>query len=47
VLRHKNWNQQLREDLKVAEYLGGKAVGENKVADRTSEEFCEALPGGH
>jgi hypothetical protein len=26
VLRHRNWNQQLREDLKVVEYLGGKAV---------------------
>jgi hypothetical protein len=28
VLRHKDWNQQLREDLKVAEYLRGKAVWE-------------------
>jgi hypothetical protein len=26
VMWHKNWNQQLSEDLKVAEYLGGKAV---------------------
>jgi hypothetical protein len=26
VLWHRNWNQQLREDLKVVEYLGGKAV---------------------
>jgi hypothetical protein len=35
------------EDLKVAEYLGGKAVEKNTVADRISEEFCEALPSGH
>jgi hypothetical protein len=26
VLRHKRWNQQLREYLKVAEHLGGKVV---------------------
>jgi hypothetical protein len=44
---HKNWNHQLREDLKVVEYLGGKAVEKNTVADRISEEFCEALPSGH
>jgi hypothetical protein len=35
------------KDLKVVEHLGGKAVGENTVADRISEEFCEALPSGH
>jgi hypothetical protein len=28
VLQHKNWNQQLREDLKVFEHLGGKAMYE-------------------
>jgi hypothetical protein len=22
-------------------------VGEDTVADKSSEEFCEALPGGH
>jgi hypothetical protein len=47
VLRHKNWNQQLKEDLKVVECLEGKVVGEDTVADRSSEEFCEALPSGH
>jgi hypothetical protein len=35
------------KDLKVVEYLGGKAVEKNTVADRISEEFCEALPSGH
>jgi hypothetical protein len=28
MLWHKNWSQQLREDLKVVEHLGGKAVWE-------------------
>jgi hypothetical protein len=35
------------EDLKVVEYLGGKVVYGNTVADRISEEFCRALPSGH
>jgi hypothetical protein len=42
VLQHRNWNQQLCENLKVAEHLGGKDVGENIVADRISEEFCRS-----
>jgi hypothetical protein len=28
VLQHKNWSQQLKEDLKVVEYLGDKVVWE-------------------
>jgi len=47
VLWHKNRNRKPREDLKVVEHLVGKAMGENTVADRTSKELCEALPGGH
>jgi hypothetical protein len=36
-----------KEDLKVSEYLGGKTVYGNTVADRISEEFYRALPSGH
>jgi hypothetical protein len=36
------------EDLKVVEYLGGKAVYmRDTVADKTLFEFCKALPSGH
>jgi hypothetical protein len=35
------------EDLKVVEYLGGKAVYGNTVADKIYEEFYRALPSGH
>jgi hypothetical protein len=35
------------EDLKVDEYLGGKAIYGKIVADRIYEEFCRALPTGH
>jgi len=37
----------LRDLHRVVEHLGGKAVGGNTVADRSFEEFCEALPSGH
>jgi hypothetical protein len=36
VLRHKNWNQKLREDLKVVEYLGGKAMYERHSCRQNS-----------
>jgi hypothetical protein len=39
MLRHKNWIQQLRKDLKVVEYLGGKAMEEDTATDKSSEEF--------
>jgi hypothetical protein len=33
--------------MRLLNTSGGKAVEKNTVADRISEEFCEALPGGH
>jgi hypothetical protein len=45
VLRHRKWNQQLSEDLKVAEYLGGKAVYERHSCRQNSAvdsvELCQ------
>jgi hypothetical protein len=35
------------EDLKVVEYLGGKAMEEIHSCRQKTEEFCRALPGGH
>jgi hypothetical protein len=36
MLQHRNWNQQLSEDLKVVEYLGGKAVYERHSCRQNS-----------
>jgi hypothetical protein len=36
-----------KKDLKVVEYLIGKVVEKNTVAERISAEFCKALPSGH
>jgi hypothetical protein len=44
VLRHRNWSQQLGEDLKVVEYLGGKAVWEKT---QLQTEARSSVEGGH
>jgi hypothetical protein len=45
VLRHKNWSQQLGEDLEVVEHLGGKAMWEKTQlqteALRSSVKLCQ------
>jgi hypothetical protein len=47
VLRHKRLKSTTQEeDLKVVEYLGGKAVGENTVADRIMEDSVELCQVG-
>jgi hypothetical protein len=45
---HRNWNHQFRgRPVRLLNTSGGKAVEKNTVADKISEEFCKALPGGH
>jgi hypothetical protein len=47
VLRHRNWNQQLSEDLKVVEHLGGKAVREgNSCRQNSAVDFVELCQVG-
>jgi hypothetical protein len=47
VLRHKRLKSTAQEeDLKVVEYLGGKVVGENTVADRIVEDSVELCQVG-
>jgi hypothetical protein len=50
--RHARWAQKLKSTIqgrpmRLLNTSGGKAMEKNTVADRISEEFCEALPGGH
>jgi hypothetical protein len=45
MLWHRNWSQQLGEDLKVVEYLGGKAMYERHSCRQNfvvnSVELCQ------
>jgi hypothetical protein len=40
-------NNSKERPMRLLNTSEGKVVEKNTVADRISEEICEALPGGH